>query len=533
MIPLYRTKVFRRQVIAISSLALFFFGAAGSMLLFRTRQTILESQAAITELACLQVSEHFRSWLDERRSDVSFLAAELELDSPSSYGGNRVTQTLARFCYEKPTFVEAIVVDSSSNLINARQGAARKVDLSDRDYIQEALRGRKYVSKLFPAKQAGTPVFAISAPIRVDSVSRFAIAGVVTLRDLVKMAEAVDLGSFGKAFLVDGEGRLVMSPEFEAEFRKGFPNSLDSRLSTLAARSLALGKTGSARYVSAEGVDVFGSWAPIEALGLGLVVELSVTEALEPLNRLLVFAAVLAFATLVLIGLASWVLSSRLIKPIGALIEAVDELSVDRFRGPIDIRTGTELDTLIESFNSMVDTVRRRENDLRDNAARDSLTGLFNHGRIEEYLELELRKRRRNDEPIAFVMLDIDHFKAVNDRFGHLAGDEVLRALSRLLLENVREGDIVGRYGGEEFAIVVASKNPVEVEALCERIRKRVEDLEIDAGGTIIKVTLSIGWCCLAPERNVPFDVIRKADRALYDAKNAGRNKTLGYSISK
>ena len=167
---------------------------------------------------------------------------------------------------------------------------------------------------------------------------------------------------------------------------------------------------------------------------------------------------------------------------------------------------------------------RSREAGLKESASRDSLTGLYNHGRIEEFLEYEIRRKRRSGELLCFVMADVDHFKMVNDTYGHQAGDDALRGITMLLNKALREGDILGRYGGEEFAIILNASKVPEAAAFCERIRTMVEATDFNCDGHMVKLTMSLGFVCATTEGSVPFDIVRRADRALYEAKNGGRN---------
>jgi diguanylate cyclase (GGDEF)-like protein len=253
-------------------------------------------------------------------------------------------------------------------------------------------------------------------------------------------------------------------------------------------------------------------------------VELDNQRAMAPLGDLLRFVGLLSISALMAILFTVYSLSARLIRPITALVAAVEDVKDAEFRASINIRTGTELDDLIMAFNDMASTVRDREAGLKESASRDSLTGLYNHGRIEEFLEHEMRRKRRSGELLCFVMADVDHFKKVNDTYGHQAGDDALRGITKLLSKALREGDILGRYGGEEFAIILNASMEAEAAAFCERIRSMVEKSEFDCDGHILKLTISFGFVCTTTEGAVPFDIVRRADRALYEAKNGGRN---------
>ncbi|MDW7673335.1 MAG: diguanylate cyclase [Bacillota bacterium] len=162
---------------------------------------------------------------------------------------------------------------------------------------------------------------------------------------------------------------------------------------------------------------------------------------------------------------------------------------------------------------------------LKELATRDSLTGLYNHSLLMELFEKELAKGARKGNSLSFAMIDIDHFKAINDSYGHLTGDIVLKEISRILVESTRIGDIIGRYGGEEFGLVLPQVTKEQASVICERIRQNIENYKFSVGNTTIKITSSIGFCLETPDQLVDKrSMIKKADDALYSAKKNGRN---------
>jgi diguanylate cyclase (GGDEF)-like protein len=162
-------------------------------------------------------------------------------------------------------------------------------------------------------------------------------------------------------------------------------------------------------------------------------------------------------------------------------------------------------------------------------AVTDELTGLFNHRRFVEALELEAERARRFDQPVGLVMVDLDDFKAVNDTYGHQQGDEVLRQVAGLMRSYSREIDAPARYGGEELAIVLPQTDLNGATRLAERLRAGVEALEIPrlSGGGSMRVTASIGVASLPESAGDVERLIAAADAALYEAKRGGKNKTV------
>ncbi len=161
-------------------------------------------------------------------------------------------------------------------------------------------------------------------------------------------------------------------------------------------------------------------------------------------------------------------------------------------------------------------------------AMQDSLTGLYNHALIIELLDKEIYNATRKNLPVAYAMMDIDHFKRVNDQYGHLAGDYVLKEIARILTASLRKGDPIGRYGGEEFGFILTGIALDQAVILCERVRQTIADFSFTMNGQKIPVTVSFGLAQLQTEKaERPNDLIRRADEALYRAKEGGRNRLV------
>ncbi|MFO7594979.1 MAG: diguanylate cyclase [Desulfocurvibacter africanus] len=186
-------------------------------------------------------------------------------------------------------------------------------------------------------------------------------------------------------------------------------------------------------------------------------------------------------------------------------------------------------DHLVAAIQSRV----RRYRVLRSMLTRDSLTNLLNHTSLKIRLESECSRARRIGARLAFAMIDLDHFKNVNDTYGHLVGDKVLKILAKVLKQRLRVSDVVGRYGGEEFAVILLDIDDRDHAAeLLDRIRAAFADMDQSADGATFRVTFSCGIATF-PEFTDAHTLADAADRALYEGKRLGRNRVVLASADK
>ena len=175
---------------------------------------------------------------------------------------------------------------------------------------------------------------------------------------------------------------------------------------------------------------------------------------------------------------------------------------------------------------SAVTTRVHRYRELRRLMMHDSLTGLVNHAHLQQQLELETARTARTGRPMSFAMIDIDNFKQTNDRYGHPVGDRVLKNLARFLRQRLRKSDVIGRYGGEEFAIIMANTECDNAFQVLQRLREEFSSIETEADLDSFHVTFSAGVACI-PDRQNTRELLLAADRALYRAKAQGRNRVV------
>ncbi|WP_167730621.1 PAS domain-containing protein [Terasakiella sp. SH-1] len=169
---------------------------------------------------------------------------------------------------------------------------------------------------------------------------------------------------------------------------------------------------------------------------------------------------------------------------------------------------------------------KRLEKELRQMASTDVLTGINNRRHFLELCEREIERAQRYDTKLSLIMLDVDHFKHINDTYGHAVGDEAIRSMTGLCRQNLRNSDVIGRIGGEEFAILLPETDQKGAKLLAERIRKNTAKYAFDIGEKKpVSFTASFGVTSLVKSDETPDDLLKRADIALYDAKTSGRNR--------
>ena len=178
---------------------------------------------------------------------------------------------------------------------------------------------------------------------------------------------------------------------------------------------------------------------------------------------------------------------------------------------------------------SPVIEAKRLMDHLKESTLRDAMTGLYNRRFLEEYVTTLVATSQRRKGSFSVLMLDLDYFKQVNDTFGHEAGDKVLKTLSEILTKNVRTSDMVVRYGGEEFLIILMDTNAEGALIIAENIRTKVEETKISLPGTMLQKTISIGVSEFPLDADTFWQVVKYADVALYAAKTQGRNRVLRF----
>ena len=211
--------------------------------------------------------------------------------------------------------------------------------------------------------------------------------------------------------------------------------------------------------------------------------------------------------------------------------EALDHSADDYIRKPFSLQELAARVAVRFRIKDLHDRLQQMNDKLNELAQRDVVTGLFNMRSMYEKIETEIERARRFKRHVACIMMDMDHFKSVNDGHDHLFGSFVLKEVGRLINDSIRKIDIAARYGGDEFLIVLSETDDHGTLTYVERLRAVVEGHTFTDGKDSIRLTTSIGYALSPLDREIDAKtLVRLADHALYEAKHGGRNKGLGFS---
>jgi diguanylate cyclase (GGDEF)-like protein len=181
-------------------------------------------------------------------------------------------------------------------------------------------------------------------------------------------------------------------------------------------------------------------------------------------------------------------------------------------------------------LRKQLDEIEQLQGALKEQAIRDSLTGCFNRRYLDETLERELSRSRREGYPLSLVILDLDFFKQINDTYGHQAGDQALIVLAETLRADIRQEDVLCRYGGEEFVILMPRMPLGRAVERAESWRQKIAQISVRFGNFNLAFTASAGVAAYPDHGKMPDELTHAADTALYVAKNRGRNRVVEYS---
>lgn len=491
------------------------------------RQTIQHQNEEMTHYLDAQ-SYFFESWLSERSSDIHTIA---NFDFVQDYNFQKSQKFFQDF-KEKTNFTDLIFVNKEGivqvDTVTESSKNGVSVDVNDRKYFQVAKKTKQsYITDILISKVTKQPIIAFASPI-LNAQQQFngVVFGAVNLDVINQLLQESRVGFLGHAYIIDQEGTMLS--EFNNKQQRSSGNYLvDDHILNAALKNktsdLKLYKDANNKWVLAKSMPINGGkWFIISEIGL--------IEAYKPLiNRILWITICLLVGSFFMIKMMLH-LSKRIEEPIQQLLTGVRKVEQGFYEYQINDQQLTpyaqEFQELCASFNEMSDKVRKDTILLKELSITCQLTKLYNRRYLIEQGELAFQKCLEEQNHCSCIAIDIDFFKKVNDTYGHLIGDEVLKHVANIITNSVRRIDMVTRYGGEEFVILSPNTTLESAVKIAERVRQHVEDHPYIADFEI-NVTVSIGIAGYGDSDNIStfYELLDKADQALYIAKESGRNQ--------
>jgi len=370
-------------------------------------------------------------------------------------------------------------------------------------------------------REARIPYLSLGVPILSSTASDPGLLAADI--PLSKLNEVIEFSTDTESemLLVGNGGEIVLS-SLLWKYPEARGDSIGHRQDgTETAMSLA-------RYSNYRGVDVVSRSLRLSQVPWRLVIEKPYQSVFSEVDKLRDIALLLTLILLAGFGLLAYMVSQSILLPLSRLTQAAAAVAEGNLNVCLETDNQDELGFTMAVFNDMVKHLRVSKENLERISITDSLTGLYNRKYLMDSLALQFSRYQRRGSRFSILMLDVDHFKQINDRWGHLAGDAALRQIGIIFRSVLRNIDIAGRYGGEEFLIILEQVGERQALETAERVRSVIEKSELLYDGLVIRFSVSVGVATVAESsEDTPTSLIQRADRSLYLAKQRGRNQVV------
>ncbi len=517
-----------------------------AMIAYANNKRALTNQITETlQTTSSQTARELALWFDDRLRDLRVFASSYEVtenvETMSARRGDttlvrasrlRLTNYLAVLEEQFPDYSELAVLDDDHRLLTASGDGGTSL-LQAIDWLT-SVRGEAFVvGGTFTDEERGQ-VLRVAVPVRATD-GRFlgALAAQLNLGAARAIMSNFAPDDAGRLHLTDARGTTLLS----SASRIG--GAADAALGDGAIRAVREGRTGPVRYVDAAGDEILGAIRWLPQLNWVVIAEVLESRAFAQVARLRNLTVFVVTLLLFAVGFIAYRLALLIVRPLDRLTKGAAEVARGDLAVDLPVVGGGEVGYLTSVFNNMVsrlreghqkldainETLRLKNEELERLSIIDGLTGLVNRRHLMDTLDHEARRTRRSKHSFSILMVDVDHFKELNDTYGHQFGDEVLVRISSILTHTVREVDTAGRYGGEEFVLLLPDTDASGAQHAAERIRECLARGSISVRGQEISVTVSIGVAEFPRDGETAGTLLAAADGALYDAKRNGRNQ--------
>ncbi|MBH5319809.1 GGDEF domain-containing protein [Paenibacillus sp. GSMTC-2017] len=478
--------------------------------LLNTTLTLNYSKASKMSLT---VDSLFKSMRASLRSTAQFLEDNVSTDYSEVQSHLEIVNDMNRY------FNSILWIDESGVIRNI---APDSIGIQGQTFTEKILKEDMEAKKSFVSSPyigpTGRLIIVIGEPyFTKDGAFRGYIVGTIYLREENILNEIIgahgtdELNSY--YFVVDREGHLIYHPDKARLGEDVTPNPF--------VRKLISGQSGKGIVINTRGKEFAAAYSYITEPGWGIIQQTPTSSIKERLKDSVQKQIVYMLPPFLLLLLLSMWLAQLLVRPFVSLANIVNDFSEGKTISLPSLKShwNREADFLNQTVTLAIQTIQMNNNKLAHRAVTDPLTGLSNRRALTELME----DMAVEGKPYSLIVIDIDKFKGINDTYGHQAGDEVLKHLAGAISNSVRDGDSCFRYGGEEFVILLPNTYEEDAFKMAEILRESTENTISPVGQAI---TISLGIAVYPTHSKSPDELFRMADKALYQSKNDGRNRT-------
>jgi diguanylate cyclase (GGDEF)-like protein len=530
----------RRKILVFALLAVLIPSLSTAWLSYvQNRRSLTAKVAEGLARSSSQAERELGLWIKERLYDAKVYTSSYEvtenlgLSARQGQTAPRLDAYLQSVRTRSLDFVELQVTTLDGHVVGSSAPEATDFRLPDAWY-DDVRQDKQVIGTPFWDQGIRGPVVPVAVPVMSSNAS---VVGTLTAK---LSFSSVD--SALRAAVPEPAGAVfVLSPEYGVILGTGGATAalMDSRFDSTVVRQMLARNSSPVTFRSPQlGIGVVGTAQQVPRLDWYVVAQLPERDAFAQVRRLRNITVLTVLALVVVVGFLGFVLAQLIIRPLDRLTRGASEVASGNLDVDVTASGGGELGYLVAVFNDMVgrlrqnraeldagnELLRTKNEELERLAITDALTGLYNRRHLMTVLSRETLRARRHETSYVILLMDVDHFKAYNDSYGHQPGDDVLTRVGVVLSQVVREVDIAARYGGEEFVVLLPETQIEEGERVADRIRGFIED-EFSGPDENRQVTVSIGVAAYPADGETLEALIASADEALYRAKQRGRNR--------
>lgn len=420
------------------------------------------------------------------------------------------------------------VLDNEGVIVAVSNTTMRDIPIQlPKDTIEQIAATNSFKGGVYFDPTNNSPLMLIGIPLFSGEYDAYAgfLAAEVRLQGLLPLLQGALFDSKNDVHICGSlisltDGIHFLSTGHSAD--SGTPGNVSTSMSQLFANPPELQD-----FFNYQGTRVVGIATPMENPLWGLLITENHADVFARVTHSRNQNVLIICSFALFIGLIAYLFARQIITPLTALTNGSRQVANGNLNITLPIQKNDELGFATRTFNQMVAELKLSHTKLEQLATTDALTQLANRKQIMKRLFKHFEYYQRYTTEFSILMIDIDHFKKINDTYGHLAGDAVLMQMARIFQETLRNVDIAGRYGGEEFLVILAETSGEKAVHTAERIRQAVENHTFSFATNSIKVSISIGVARILENEKDENSLVSRADQALYQAKEKGRNRVV------